>query len=1081
MPGGAVVSTNGGTGGGATLSPPPIPPGRVLRAVAFTPAVRGYPGGIADMAAEQDNLATGDLLDGGGSWADAPVTAAAPGAGPAAAASAFAISVWQQSVAAWQEAGIDWLREARPAPSVEDRAAAEADLQHTEPIPVVPAVDPPGQAGPAGPAAEAPVDEDRVVLGATDATAAPGEAAAAPGTGSATPEAGTGTAPGQNAAVVDDDVVVLQDAGAAAATGTGGTGDAATEAKSATTGTGSVPAGGTAAGTGSVTTGGAPGGAQAAAARTRAAADGTAAGPGRAGPGRRVIVVAAAASVALVAGTIAGIVITRSGGPARPTFGLVTPYPAATLATGDFAAPAPGPGVPPSLTGIAGAGKTIVAVGSQGAASLSLPLILVSRDGGHAWARAALRPGGVAPGPGAVPVLVTHGRYGWLALGEQWAWTSATGRAWHATPGPPMVPGDKILDLTRTRLGFVAVGENIPGPAGSGVAGPVLWTSANGQAWQRKSGAALTLGTRGALDAGGGSMVSLRWAAYRGGVIIVGGEISRPVVKHRGKRRTIVSVESPGLWRSSNNGATWRPVQVPVDHGAAAGLAGLAATGSAFVAIRPGHTHAGRRDAVAYVSVAGSAWQFAGRLVAGRRTPLRVLTVSASAQAFVVSGTTPVSRVAFVSATGRGWHRTADQGRAASTTVTGVTVAPGSIVVAAGLRRHPGSDTADASPYLMLAGAGTTAHRTTVGAAALAAASTADVTANSLAAAGGEQVAAGTADGAPALWWAPAGGHWAPATISMPAAWHLGSLTGVVHGGSGWLAVGQAGPPAQPGLPPPAAVAVTSADGRTWRPAAGAEQFAAPGTALTQAAVGPAAYVVVGSAPGPGGSPAAAAWYSVGLGAWTRAAVGAGAAIAPGPAGQMFAVTADRSGFAAVGSAGNDPAVWTSRTGSAWQPIALPLPPGTVSAALTRVAAVDGRVVAVGNAATHAAAGPSAARPPAAGSVAFAAVSTDGGRHWHETGLRGPAGPATVTALTAAGAGFVAAGLAGPPGAQAMVAWWSSDGLSWQRGQPVAGPLPARGVQQVTALTAGGGVLTGAGYALTRSGEQPIRWQARYR
>ena len=65
MPGGAVVSTNG-PGGGTTLSPPPIPPGRALRAVAFTPAVRGYPGGIADMAAEQDDLAAGDSPDGGG-------------------------------------------------------------------------------------------------------------------------------------------------------------------------------------------------------------------------------------------------------------------------------------------------------------------------------------------------------------------------------------------------------------------------------------------------------------------------------------------------------------------------------------------------------------------------------------------------------------------------------------------------------------------------------------------------------------------------------------------------------------------------------------------------------------------------------------------------------------------------------------------------------------------------------------------------------------------------------------------------------------------------------------------------------
>jgi len=87
MPGRAVVSTNG-PGGGTTLSPPPIPPGRALRAVAFTPAVRGYPGGIADMAAEQDDLAAGDLLDGGGSWAGAPAAEAAPGAGPSTGPSA---------------------------------------------------------------------------------------------------------------------------------------------------------------------------------------------------------------------------------------------------------------------------------------------------------------------------------------------------------------------------------------------------------------------------------------------------------------------------------------------------------------------------------------------------------------------------------------------------------------------------------------------------------------------------------------------------------------------------------------------------------------------------------------------------------------------------------------------------------------------------------------------------------------------------------------------------------------------------------------------------------------------------------
>lgn len=286
------------------------------------------------------------------------------------------------------------------------------------------------------------------------------------------------------------------------------------------------------------------------------------------------------------------------------------------------------------------------------------------------------------------------------------------------------------------------------------------------------------------------------------------------------------------------------------------------------MAIRPGRTLTGRRDAVAYVSATGSTWRYAGRLVSGRRAPLHVLTVAASGQAFVVSGTTGASRVAFVSAGGRGWHKTADQGRAVSTTVTGVTVAPGSVVVTAGSRHQPGSRAARTSPYLLLTGTGAKAHRTLVGKTVLAAAATADVMVNSFAAAGGEQVAAGGADGAPALWSAATAGHWVPATVSMPASWSPGSLASVVHGSAGWLAVGNAGPSA-PALPlaqpeppaqagpeaPSAGVAVTSVDGRTWLPVATAQPLTAPGTTLAQAAARPSSYVVVGSAATPGGGP----------------------------------------------------------------------------------------------------------------------------------------------------------------------------------------------------------------------------------
>ncbi len=523
------------------------------------------------MAADQDDLTNGpvdgsDALS-GGMAAQAPADAGRPDA----ARQALGTSVWQQSVAAWQEAGIDWLREARPGPSPEDHAAAEADLRHTEPIPVIPAFDPPGHAGVSGPAAETAADEDLIVLGAAGAAAAgPGTSKAgspaenraaaaeaplteAPLTEAPLTEAPAGKAPAGKApagkapagkapagkapagktpaagTAADEDLIVLASAEATAAAETGpGTGNASPATGARTAAPESVAAAGIAAGPGSAAAGAPAERAQATAAAAPAVPGGTVVRPVRAGPGRRAVVVAAATAVALAGATIAGIAVARSGGAPRHTFALVTPYPAAALADADFPAQQAGPGLPASLTGIAAAGKTIVAVGSQGGASVSVPLILDSQDGGRTWATAALGHSSVPPGPGAVPVLVAHGPGNWLAVGQGPAWASADGQAWQAEPGLPMSAGDKILGLTRTHTGFVAVGQNIPGPAGSGVPSPVLWTSANGRTWQRRSGAALTIGASGGLDAGGGSMVSLRWAADRGNVVMVGGEVSRP-------------------------------------------------------------------------------------------------------------------------------------------------------------------------------------------------------------------------------------------------------------------------------------------------------------------------------------------------------------------------------------------------------------------------------------------------------------------------------------------------------------------------------------------------------------------------
>ena len=147
----------------------------VIPALGRTPALRGYPGGI-------DAAGPGWLsLTGGGDQPDpgpasapetivaaagGPVTRGAPGTateprpgkrqrtrgkrprGPAtsrALAGADGRSVWQQSLSAWREAGLEWQRLAGWEP-------ADADEQRTEPIPVVPAMVPLD----AGPAAAPP-------------------------------------------------------------------------------------------------------------------------------------------------------------------------------------------------------------------------------------------------------------------------------------------------------------------------------------------------------------------------------------------------------------------------------------------------------------------------------------------------------------------------------------------------------------------------------------------------------------------------------------------------------------------------------------------------------------------------------------------------------------------------------------------------------------------------------------------------------------------------------------------------------------------------------------------------------------
>jgi len=228
---------------------------------------------------------------------------------------------------------------------------------------------------------------------------------------------------------------------------------------------------------------------------------------------------------------------------------------------------------------------------------------------------------------------------------------------------------------------------------------------------------------------------------------------------------------------------------------------------------------------------------------------------------------------------------------------------------------------------------------------------------NAIASAGGQRLAAGSADGYPAIWRQRPGGSWSLVTSpdDLPARSAPATLTSVTHGPAGWLAIGMPGP-----------VVLTSANGTTWRPAAGNITAGLGKISTVSAAAGPRGYVILGKLVVPGGC-AADVWYSANLTSWTRAhdvndATGSS---------QTLAVTALADGFVSVGSHNGRPAAWTTSDGTSWRTIVLPAP---ANAQLNQIAISGARLVATG--------GPDG---QANGTAAFAVSSADGGASWQQT------------------------------------------------------------------------------------------------
>ncbi|MGD0603283.1 MAG: serine/threonine-protein kinase [Streptosporangiaceae bacterium] len=705
-------------------------------------------------------------------------------------------------------------------------------------------------------------------------------------------------------------------------------------------------------------------------------------------PGRRARIGAAAAAAVAAAATLV-LVLHPDHGPGSHLAGNEGNLASASALPGY---PGEQPrGVFQTISRIVSAGNTMVTTGSQTSDSVVRQQFFSSSDGGASWHLAPVR---------------------WMAEGTQAIWTSRNGMSWTlaATHGiTPVQPGDAVNAVVNTAGGFLA--------AGGGGQQAVIWLSHDAVTWQRMTATQLGLRT-----AAGTVPTAMSFATTRG-------------------NDTVIS-DQGSAWLSTNGGAAWTLVTIPVDHGARDSISGVSFDGSGLIAVRPGQTASGAPDGVAYFSPNGLTWQYAGTIdPAGGWTPG---VVKGSDDGFVVTG--PVSSqkvyVAYTSTgTGTTWRPTGALGGTSDESDPVPTVGPGGTVVAVGSAN--GTKISQQPVFLKADAAG---HVTPVSLTAIAGGIIPEIAVKGTAVADGQQLAVGSADGYPAVWRKASGAwHLVSSLPLVSAVSGLTSLSHISHGTAGWIAAGAPGP-----------VIYTSADGTTWHPAAGNITRDLANVAAVATAAGPAGYLIDGSLITPGGLSVADGWWSSNLTSWTRAQTGTPSA----GSSQVLAVAAAAHGFVTVGSYDGKPAVWTTADGRLWTIDVLPVPAGASAGVLQQVASSGRRVVALGQQTT------------AAGTVPLAELSTDGGTSWQPVAFAS-AGPDTaVTALTASSGGFTAAGQFGATGQAGAAIWTSASGTNWTAA-PISG-LTGGGNHTVTTLAPSGSAVTGIDAILTQQGQQYV-------
>ncbi|GAA0580897.1 glycoside hydrolase [Actinomadura livida] len=689
---------------------------------------------------------------------------------------------------------------------------------------------------------------------------------------------------------------------------------------------------------------------------------------------------AVATGLMVVAGGAIFTVTQGESGSDEP--GVPAPVAADALFAPDPAAETDG--LVQELTAVTSAGGTLVAVGTEGdgAPGRERSRFLYSVDAGRTWSLARLRSAGgpVAPA-GDSPDMVTAGDRGWVALGRSSgggtvAWTSENAQTWTRHDlGAVFKPSDDVRGVARTATGFVAVG----GADDHAVA----WISPDGSRWQRIEG----------IEGIGG----FDGVASSGSVLVSHGTYPRKVTVKRGRRKITRTVPSHGAWRSTDGGRTWARVNIPQSHGSYGPTKGLAFGPGGFATVREGRHTSGRKNkrrttrfGLLFTSADGREWRAVSRF---RGAGIERFGGTPDGLAVLVRGADGASQILRTD-DGRTWRQ--------GGTVAGPVESSGLTVASGGAIAISGSKGDDA--YL---------HgvdlRTVPGAVRP------ERAVRSLAGTPGRSVAVGSSNGAAAIWTSPDGRAWQRARFPGTG----GSLSDVVEGAAGWLAVGRTSGDS------PAPLAMTSQDGVAWEKAA----FPA-GPAPAAAATGPAGYVAAASG---------AIWRSADLKTWRRTEVD----------GAPSDVTATAGKYVAVGGKGRAPAVWTSPDGAKWT--AAELPGGLASGPLTAVAAHGGVLVATGT-------------------DGAPLVSADGGTTWAPHGL---GGDLNATAITATPRGFVAAASTSRRDAEILA---SADGVTWRRLR-VPG-LAGAGEQRLTAMTTAGSSVLATGVAADAHTETPLLWKA---